>query len=524
MLALLESVRHPEGDSVYPTDWSAVDRRYAEVFAAHGLVLNGDEAAAIEQLEGRGIALELAAGLDDWCDARRRALDVAGAEFLTRVAAGLDRDALRNEVRAALATNDAVRLSEIAARDGIERLPPSTLILVARGLLRGRGAERALAVLGAARRSHPDDFLIAFEFARALRGRVPPRAAAALVQYEAALALRPQNVEVWHELGMTLGTYLGRVDETVPLFREIVARVPNDGHLHFHLGSALTQLGRDAEAVASLRRSIELEPDYALAHEDLGVSLDRLGRTNEALACYERALELNPQRADAHHNYAISLRKLERIDDAVAEFERTLELDPNFARAYTELAYIELCRARFEAAIAYAKRAIASDPKYAHDYLQLGEAQAAAGHRAEARSAYEECARLAPANVHARAGLVLLFLDDEHATLADAEATLVHARKYVELSPGNASAINVLGTLLYATGAYAQAREQFQRGFTPDAVDPEGVLFLGLCAWKLGALDEARAKIGAVDFELLDTSQPLVRRAIAEARAFLVEH
>lgn len=51
---------------------------------------------------------------------------------------------------------------------------------------------------------------------------------------------------------MTLSSYLDRGAEAEALFREVVARVPEDGHMYFHLGTALMQTGRDAQAVELL--------------------------------------------------------------------------------------------------------------------------------------------------------------------------------------------------------------------------------------------------------------------------------
>lgn len=199
LLAELESIRQPEGDSVYPTDWSAVDRSYAAVFGLHGLALDlgtrGDDCARRARpacRELRRVHRRLVRGPAARARrAGRRALD-----------AHRDRSrphSLRTEVRLALAADDRARLDEIALRPEVERLPPITLRLVAHALLFGSTNARAIELLSLARRRFPGDFHIAFELARALRQARPPRARDALAMYEAALALRPGNIEVWHE-------------------------------------------------------------------------------------------------------------------------------------------------------------------------------------------------------------------------------------------------------------------------------------------------------------------------------------
>jgi serine/threonine-protein kinase len=62
-LAALENVRRPEGDLVYPTDWAALDRAYAALFAAHGAEVDAD--APVPLALGRPEdALELLGALD----------------------------------------------------------------------------------------------------------------------------------------------------------------------------------------------------------------------------------------------------------------------------------------------------------------------------------------------------------------------------------------------------------------------------------------------------------------------------
>jgi serine/threonine-protein kinase len=66
LLAELSDVREPTSTTrAYPTDWSAVDRDYAQVFARHGLDADAGTEAAAAALERRGSPIELAAALDE---------------------------------------------------------------------------------------------------------------------------------------------------------------------------------------------------------------------------------------------------------------------------------------------------------------------------------------------------------------------------------------------------------------------------------------------------------------------------
>jgi tetratricopeptide (TPR) repeat protein len=139
------------------------------------------------------------------------------------------------------------------------------------------------------------------------RGLVRPAEEA----YRAALAIDPELVEAWVNLGGTL-LLKWDFDAAAAALAEAVSRVPGLVEAHYNLGQVHLYRG-DAGALESCcRRVIELQPEHAAAHYFLAVALLALGAIAEARASHGRALALG------HHPLPEFLRRLEQAEGARA--------------------------------------------------------------------------------------------------------------------------------------------------------------------------------------------------------------
>jgi polyferredoxin/Tfp pilus assembly protein PilF len=133
---------------------------------------------------------------------------------------------------------------------------------------------------------------------------------AALVQFDAAIALDPEHVKPY------------------------VAK-----------GAVLAATGDWSAAAQSLEAGLALAPDSLLAHNNLAAVLVNLNRDEEALEHYQRCVELSPTNPLAHCNLAELLAKLERFEDAERAYQQALDSHPDFEPAVTGLAeLVELRR------------------------------------------------------------------------------------------------------------------------------------------------------------------------------------
>jgi Flp pilus assembly protein TadD len=146
----------------------------------------------------------------------------------------------------------------------------------------------------------------------------------------------PDNLRARNNLGAAL-LELGRVAEAMGEYQEIVRIKPDQAEAHMYLGAALLQQARFPEAIEQLEQALRLKGGVAEVHNNLGAALFRMGRVSEAIAHYEEALRLRPQDAVAHMNLGVALYEQGQVSEAIQQWEEALKLRPDYAEAHLNL-------------------------------------------------------------------------------------------------------------------------------------------------------------------------------------------
>lgn len=110
-----------------------------------------------------------------------------------------------------------------------------------------------------------------------LKRKEPARALPALVR---SLAIDPGFPDAWNNVGLALtqlGSYLGRFDRTVEMFKDPSAVNAEAQAIWFakaynNLGLAYDYLGRPADAITNFRKSLDMDAAYAAAHYNMGMA------------------------------------------------------------------------------------------------------------------------------------------------------------------------------------------------------------------------------------------------------------
>jgi tetratricopeptide (TPR) repeat protein len=163
----------------------------------------------------------------------------------------------------------------------------------------------------------------------------------AIMEFQAALRLKPDYAEPHNNLGNIYATLPGRSADAIAQYQEALRLKPDSAVAHFNLGNQwLREPGRIDDAIAQYREAVRLNPGYVAARTNLGSALAGLpGRLDEAIAEYQEVLRLDPQFAEVHFNLGnLWMRVPGRTNDAIAEYEETLRLKPDFAAAHLNLA------------------------------------------------------------------------------------------------------------------------------------------------------------------------------------------
>jgi tetratricopeptide (TPR) repeat protein/serine/threonine protein kinase len=506
-----------------------MDAAYLKAFRDYGIdveALPVDRAA--ELIRARPIRRELTDALDAWMWSyvpKRQ-------DKLLAIARAADSDEWRNRVRDAWSAEDpritargkAGVMAELAASARDRDLPPSTLLLLARG---------DVALMRNAQQRYPGDFWIAYDLANTLRHSNDIRPWGEYYQeprgpafsggvagpwvhpqhgpqpwdevvrfYTVALALRPDCRPVMIHLGNAL-CHKGRPEEALAHYRRAIDLGPNNflaNLAYISLGNAYYQMGRLDDAIAGYRKVLELEAPNMKTNAQyyIGNVLKDKGDLDGAIASYRKAIEIGPKENPAENRHAVMLFEnaiantlLEKgeIDQAIAIFQKIVDAGGE-AEHSINLGVALSRKGRPDEAIASFRKAIKTDPKNGRGYAFLGDALLQKGQFNEAVTNYRKAVELRPREAvwHVNLGGALY----KQRKLDDAIASY---RKAIEIDPKNAPAHGHLGSALRDKGQVDEAITCYQKaleiGFStrPDTIAVQ--TNLGHALYQQGRMDES---------------------------------
>lgn len=260
----------------------------------------------------------------------------------------------------------------------------------------------------------------------------------AVVQYNAALAIRPNYAEALSNLGMlraqegdlgaasahlsaalavdgdfvealgNLGTVRarqGRLDEAIALFERARTLAPDSGEVRNGIGYALALQGRLEEARAETAEAIRLAPGLADAHSNMGLILGDLGDLDGSIAAFRQAITLEPNHARSRYGLGAVLDETGRSGEAVVELALAVRLDPALAEAHNRLGRVLLKLERVDDALAAFEAAVRARPAEPDFHYDLGAVLLGLDRPADAIPHFEDALRLAPSHAASRAAL-----------------------------------------------------------------------------------------------------------------------
>lgn len=228
-------------------------------------------------------------------------------------------------------------------------------------------------------------------------------------RYENILALRPDQADAWHLLGVISGQ-CGHHSEAVESIDRAIALNPREAMFFTNRGISLRGLQRLTEALADFDHALELKADHAPTHNNRGNVLRDLGRLEEALASYDRAIRLRPNYAEALSHRGTTLTDLERFGEALASHNQAIALKPDYADAYLNRGNTLKELKRLEEALEDYDRAISLNPLHAQAFYNRGGALQELGQSNKALRSYDQAIAISQgmADAHWNKGLLLL--------------------------------------------------------------------------------------------------------------------
>lgn len=274
---------------------------------------------------------------------------------------------------------------------------------------------------------------------------------AAIGLYRGVLAVRPDNTDALHLIGMAL-EQAGHPDQGLPFVEAAIRRDPGISAYHNTLGTICKSRGDMPAAQAAYAAAVALDPANAEAHNNLGLLAQSTASWALAEEHFQAALAADPGYMAARFNLAATAWLAGRSGPALAGLRSVLAVAPGFAPQVLNLAMRSLAAKEADGAQQLAVLLDGYSIPAAGRHVLRGGIAALAGDTAAAEEAYRAALAVEPGHVAALGLLSKLLLERE----AHAEALPLLERLHA-LQPDDLAVISGLGYALTRLAAYDKA-------------------------------------------------------------------
>src|SRR5262245_31828929 len=119
-------------------------------------------------------------------------------------------------------------------------------------------------------------------------------------------------------------------EQLLAMFKEALAKNPNDPTLMTRYANFLFDLGRFSESVERFQKVLALQPNNLDVHTDLGTALWNAGQKDKAMAEYQAALKVDPKHMATLHNLVIAYLEERNVSTAEQVLKQMEEIDPKY--------------------------------------------------------------------------------------------------------------------------------------------------------------------------------------------------
>lgn len=190
--------------------------------------------------------------------------------------------------------------------------------------------------------------------------------AEAIAAYQEAIALDPNLVDAYNNLGVILATN-GEIAEAEVVYRQAISVNPRHWGTYMNLGNLLVEESQIEQAIEVYQNALQINPqnpdllnNLELARNLLLESANQLyhqRKYEEAIADYQKVLETGTVDAGVYFYISECLRYLNREEQAILTLQEGIRLTPSAAELHFALCSILQTSGRIEEAIESAERA-----------------------------------------------------------------------------------------------------------------------------------------------------------------------
>lgn len=247
----------------------------------------------------------------------------------------------------------------------------------------------------------------------------------AQLHYEKAVEFQAENVTFKKNLADYYYAELGRVEEALRLYVQMLETNPEDVEILLITGHICVSLQKFEDAKDFYRRVLEIEPWNADARQYLDKLLQNLPRTDvsmsvdemyqaaqkavaedrgqEAIQTLEKLLAASPEHAQAHNDLGVLLYRAGDKNHAFEHYEKAVQHDPNNTTFQKNLAdYYCIEQGQFERAMQIYVKILENHPQDVETLIAVGYICESLNKMEDARDFYRQILDIEPWNLDAR--------------------------------------------------------------------------------------------------------------------------
>ena len=339
----------------------------------------------------------------------------------------------------------------------------------------------------------------------------PKLIAAALLNYQKAIAAQPTNAEFHRGLALFLAwdpelTPAQRMSRVEAAFQRAIKLAPNDESTWIVFGTFYEAAGNQERALACFQNALNIRTnplprivDILVRQKTPAQDIERIlpprpecfvaaaeilagaGRPSEARHFLDAASRL-PDAASGEIAIRIAWTYL-RLEDGLSAaqwLQQCIAHSPANMDMRRLLVTVYLRNGKPDKAVEEARRLVAEEPQSAEDCVSLADALIAKGDPLEAETCYRRAVRLAPFDFRYTQALSSLLKGESRVTEAKRAV-----QDFIAGNPDSAQAHGILGGMLLQEGRLDEALSEYQRAV---ALDPKSA------EWRAGGDEIARRK------------------------------
>ncbi|MCP4686756.1 MAG: tetratricopeptide repeat protein [Desulfobacterales bacterium] len=216
----------------------------------------------------------------------------------------------------------------------------------------------------------------------------------AIEEFEAALALDPENVNVYNSLGVCRGV-LGEFDEALKSFNAAISLDPTEIMAIYNTGLIYLYTGDKEKALDHFLKADAMGGDVFEVIFQIGRVHLEMGNLDKARQRLEDAARLRPDSGPVHRFLGDCYQELEMRDKATAAYENAIKFNGNDAHALSALGRLyDLHNINTEIATIFCRQSVEIAPANGLFHYRLGRLYKKRNMMAEALEALETAKRL----------------------------------------------------------------------------------------------------------------------------------